>query len=132
MPFKLEPLRKEDAQEAARLAIIANQYNFFQHLCFPNGQGQATLDSLEKARRADIDDNDSFPMKVVDIATGALAACAVWVYTKAMTNENWDQDLEEALKKYPEANHDILDPYLIKEQEAKRKIMGNGKRWFRT
>ena len=132
MPFQLDLLREEDAPEAARLVVVANQDGFFQRLLFPNGQGPATLESIEKLRRADIENADTFPMKVYDTDTGALAACAVWVYTKAMTDEDWNQDLKEALTKYPEANHDILDPYLIREYESKRKIMGNGRRWFRT
>lgn len=90
---------------------------------------QDSIEKIQKTRYEAVDDPDSYPWKVVDTATGEIAACAIWAHTKAMSDEDWDRDDEKAVNGWPEARHDILDPFVHREQETKRKIMGHTRWW---
>lgn len=130
MPLELRPLAKEDAQEAAALLAASYRSNNFRTIALLNGMSQVSIDRLVRERQQAIDDPDKYTLKVVDTDNNdKMAGCAVWEYTKAMTDEDWERAKEEAPKAYPEARHDILDQFILKEQEFKRQIMGHT-RWF--
>ena len=130
MPLELRPLAKEDAQEAVALSAASYKNNGFITIALPNGMSQASIDKLVEKRQNAVDDPDKYALKVVDTDNNdKMAGCAVWEYTKAMTDEDWERAREEALKAYPEKRHDIVDQFILKEQEFKRKVMGHT-RWF--
>ena len=130
MPLELRPLAKEDAQEAVALSAASYKDNNFRTIALPNGMSQVSIDVLVGKRQKAVDDPDKYALKVVDTDNNdKMAGCAIWEYTKAMTDEDWEREKEEALKAYPEARHDIVDPFILKEQEVKRKVMGHT-RWF--
>ena len=129
MTLELLPLVKEDADEAVRLLVASYANNSFRRLLFPNGLAQSTLDMIKDSRVKAVDDPDKYALKVVDTVTGEMAACAVWAYTQAMTDEDWYREREEALKSYPEARQEIVLEFIYKEQDSKRRIMGNTRWW---
>ena len=129
MSLKLLPIAKEDAPEAARLVAASYANNNFRTVIFPNGMSQASIDGFRREFLDSVDDPDQYSWKVVDTETGAIAACAIWSYTKAKSDADWDHSKDEALKIWPEARHDILDPKICQSQKLKREIMGN-KRWW--
>ena len=130
MPLELRPLAKEDAQEAVALVAASYKNNNFRTIALPNGMSQASIDKLVEGRQKAVDDPDKYALKVIDNDNNdKMAGCAVWEYTKAMTDEDWERAKEEAPKAYPEARHDIVDQFILKEQDFKRRIMGHT-RWF--
>ena len=130
MPLELRPLAKEDAQEAVALSTASYKNNGFITIALPNGMSQASIDKLVEKRQKAVDDPDKYAFKVVDTDNNdKMAGFAVWEYTKAMTDEDWERAREEAPKAYPEARHDIVDQFILMEQEFKRKVMGHT-RWF--
>ena len=130
MPLELRPLAKEDAQEAVALFTASYRDNNLRNIALPNGMSQVSIDVLVGERQKAVDDPDKYALKVVDTDNNdKMAGCAVWEYRKAMTEEDWERAKEEALKAYPEARRDIVDPFILKEQEVKRKVMGHT-RWF--
>ena len=130
MPLELRPIVKEDAQEAVALFTASYKNNYFRTIALPNGMSQASIDGIVEGRQKAVDDPDKYALKVVDTDNNdKMAGCAVWEYTKAMTDEDWERAKEEAPKAYPEARHDIVDEPILKEQEFKRRVMGHT-RWF--
>ena len=130
MPLELRPLAKEDAQEAVALLTASYKTNIFRAIVLPNGMSQVSLDKLVGERQEAVDDPDKYALKVVDTDNDdKMAGCAVWVYRKAMTDEDWERAKEKAPNVFPEARHDIVEELLLKEQEFKRRLMGH-ERWF--
>jgi hypothetical protein len=97
MPLELLPSTKDDAPEAARLLVASYQNNPFRKIIFPNGMSQASIDKIQQMRYDAVDDPDQHPWKVVDADSGEMAACATWIYTKAMSDEDWDLARERGL-----------------------------------
>ena len=130
MPLELRPMIKEDAQEAVALLVASFENNAFRAIALPNGMGQATTDKIIKARQKAVDDPDQYVLKVVDTDNNdKMAGCAVWEYTKAMTDEDWERAKEEAPRAYPDARHDVVDEFIAKGEDWKRRIMGHT-RWL--
>ena len=130
MLLELRPMAKEDAQEASKLVVASYENNPFRTLVFPIGMSQVSLDRMVERRQKAIDDANKHVLKVVDTDNNdRMAGFAAWEYTKAMTDEDWKRAKEEAQDAYPEARHDILDDFIFREQDAKRRTM-NHTRWF--
>lgn len=129
MTLKLLPLLKEDADEVVRLFYASYDNNPFRRILYPNGMAQSSLDMIKDSRVEAVDDPDQYALKVVDTDTGEIAACAVWAYTQAMTDEDWDRETEEALNSRPEARQEIVSEFIYKEQDFKRRIMGHTRWW---
>ena len=130
MPLELRPLAREDAQEAVALSVASYKNNPFRAIVLPNGMSQVSIDKMVGERQKAVDDPDKYVLKVVDTDNNdKMAGCAVWEYTKAVTDEDWERAKQEALSAYPEARHDIIDKFIAKEQDSKRRIMGS-KRWL--
>ena len=130
MPLELRPMAKEDAQEAATLLVTSYENNAFRAIALPTAMSQVSIEKIVEERQKAVDDPDKYAFKVIDTDNNdKMAGCAVWEYTEAMTDEDWERAKEEAPKAYPEARHDILDEFIAKEQEARRRIMGH-KRWL--
>ena len=130
MPLELRPLAKEDAKEAVALSVASYKNNTFRAIVLPNGLSQASIERMERELQNDVDDPEKYALKVVDTDNNdKMAGCAVWEYTKAMTDEEWERAKEEAPKGYPEARHDIVDKLIYKEKELKRRVMGHT-RWL--
>lgn len=125
MPLELRPMAKEDAQEAAALVVASFKNNAFRAIVLPTGLSQVSIDKIVKGRQKAIDDPNQYALKVVDTDNNdKMAGCALWEYTKAMTDEDWERAGKEVLSAYPEARHDILAEFLVKEHDSKRRIMG--------
>lgn len=121
---------KEDAEEAAALIVASFENNAFRAIVLPNGMSQTSIDKVVQWRQRAIDDSNQYLLKVVDTDNNdKMAGCAVWECTKAMTNEDWERSKRDAPNAYPEARHDILGEFLIKEQDSKCRIMGHT-RWL--
>lgn len=130
MPLELRPMAKEDAHEAAALVVASYKNNPFRAIVFPTGMGQVSMDRIVDGRQKAVDDPDKYVLKVVDTENNdKMAGCAVWEYTKTMTDEDWERAMEEAPDEYPEARLDILGEFLIKHQDSKRRIMGHTRWW---
>ena len=130
MPLELRLMAKDDAQEAAALLVASYENNAFRAIVYPDGMSKASIDKIVEGRQKAVDDPDKYLLKVVDTDNSdKMAGCAVWEYTKAMTDEDWERARNEALSEYPEARHDILGEFVAKEQDSKRRIMGHT-RWF--
>ena len=130
MPLELRPLAKEDAHEAVALMVASFTNNPFRAIVLPNGMSQVSLDKIVGERQKAVDDPDRYALKVVDTDNNdRMAGCAVWEYTKAMTDEDWKRAKEDAPKAFPEARHDIVDEFMIREQDSKCRIMGHT-RWL--
>ena len=129
MTLELLPLVKEDADEVVRLFVASYANNPFGKMLYPSGMPQSILDMIKDGRVNAVDDPDHYALKVVDTDTGEIAASAVWAHTKAMTDEDWDREREEALNQYPEARQEILLDFIYKEQDSKRRIMGHTRWW---
>lgn len=131
MPFEIQPLTKYDGPTAAHLVASSYSSNPFQKIIYPNGHNDSTMAKLAESRIKAIDDPDSHALKVVDTDTGEMAAVAVWAHTKAMSDEDWEHERAHLTERYPDARNDIGEEFLLKEWEAKRKIMGNTRWWGR-
>ncbi len=129
MTLELLPLIKEDADKVVQLRDDSYANNSFRRMLYPSGYTQSSLNMIKDSRVNAVDDPDKYPLKVVDTDTGEVVACAVWEYTKPMTDEDWDREREEALKSYPEARQDILIELIHKEEDLKRRIMGHTRWW---
>ena len=129
MTLELLPLAKEDADEVIQLFVACYENNPFRRLLYPNTIAQSILDIIKDGQLKAVDDPDQYALKVVDTETGEIAASAVWAYTQARTDEDWDRARQEALKRYPEARKEILLEFVYKEQDSKRRIMGNTRWW---
>lgn len=130
MPLELRPMTKDDAQEAAALVVASYENNTFRAIVLPTGMGQASIDKMVEERQKAVDDPDKHVLKVVDTDNNdKIAGCAVWEYTKAMTDEDWDRAGKEAPSAYPEARQDLLGEFIMKEQGSKRRIMGHTRWW---
>lgn len=129
MPLELRPMAKEDAQEATALLIESYKNNAFRTIVLP-AVSQVTVDKIVEGRQLAIDDPDQHVLKVVDTDNNdKMAGCAVWEHTKAMTDEDWERAREEAPSAYPEARHEILAEFYLKEHVSKRRIMGHTRWW---
>ena len=121
-------MAKEDAPEAAAILLASFKDNPFRAIVLPTGLSQASIDKIVDARRKSVDDPDQFALKVVDTDDNdRMVGCAVWIYTKAMTDEDW---AKEEPKVYPESRTDIYNDINAKDLVLKRQIMGNT-RWLR-
>ncbi len=130
MPLELRPLAVEDAQEAVALMVASYANNLFRAIVLPNGMSQASIDKAVKERRDAVTDPDKYALKVVDTDNNdKMAGCAIWEYTKAMTDEDWERERKETPRTPAEARHDIVDGIILKEQDLKCKIMGHT-RWL--
>lgn len=133
MPLELRPLTKDDAPEATRILVASYENDRFRTMVFPNGLNQNTINIITRSRVKSVDESDHYPLKIVDTDNGdRIAACAVWAYTKAMSDDDWDRARDEALSAYPEARKDILDEYMALEQDMKRRIMGHTRWWGKS
>lgn len=130
MPLELRPMAKEDAEEAAALLVASFKDNAFRAIVLPAGMNKVSIDRIVKERQKAVDDPNHYVLKVVDTENGdKMAGCAVWEYTKEMTEEDWVRSKEAAPDKYPEARLDILAEFITKEQDSKSRIMGHT-RWL--
>ena len=129
MPLELRSMVKDDAQEATALLLASYENNAFRAIVLPNGLSQTSIDNIFKARQKAVDDPEQYALKVVDTDNDdKMAGFAVWVYTKAMSDADWEHE-KNSPRKYPEARGDILDDIIAKEKVFKRKIMGHT-RWL--
>lgn len=130
MPLELRPMAKEDAEEAAALLVASFENNPFRAIVLPTGMSQTSIDRIVQGRQRAVDDPNQYLLKVVDTDNNdKMAGCAVWEYTKAMTDQDWERSKREAPNLFPEARRDILGEFQGKEQDSKRRIMGHT-RWF--
>lgn len=129
MPFELRLCTKEDAQESAQLVVESFKNNPFRKIIFPNGMGKASMDKIVVSQIKAVDDPDEYPIKIVDTETGEMAACALWAHTKVLNEGDWDREKQEAMHACPEARRDILEPFVMRDQDTKRRIMGNTRWW---
>lgn len=129
MTLELLPLVKEDADEVVQLNIACYENNPFRRILFPSSIAQSSFDIIRDGQLKAVDDPNKYALKVVDTDTGEIAASAVWAYTQAMTDEDWDRERQEALKPYPEAREEVLLEFVYKEQDSKRIIMGHTRWW---
>ena len=127
MPLELRFMVKEDAQEATAILLESFQNNPFRAIVLPTGLSQASIDKTVDARQKAVDDPDQFALKIVDTDNNdKMVGSAVWIYTKAMTDEDWET---EEPKIYPESRTDILNDIIAKDMVMKRQIMGHT-RWL--
>lgn len=130
MPLELRPLAKEDAQEAAALLVASFENNPFRAIIYPTGMSLVSIDWIVSHRQMVVDDPNHYALKVVDTDNNdTMAGCAIWEYTLAMTDEDWEREKNEAPKGYPEVRHDVADQFIAKEQDSKCRIMGHT-RWL--
>ncbi len=129
MTLELLPLVREDADEVVRLIVASYANNPFRRILYPNGMAQSSLDRIKESWVNAVDDPDKYALQVIDTDTGEMAASALWAYTQAMTDGDWDREREEALKSYPEARQDIVLEFVYEEQDSKRRIMGHTRWW---
>ena len=129
MPLEIRPLVKEDATEVAKLTVESFKNNPFRRIVFPNGMGQASMDKISDSQVKAVDDPDQYPIKVIDIDSGEMAACAMWEHRKAMSGEDWDRSMEKAMEGYPDARMDLVGQFIIKSQNAKRRVMKDQRWW---
>ena len=130
MSFELRPFGKEQTAEAAKLVADSFTNNPFRKLLFPSGTtGAVSIDSIRQELIRATDDEDDFLIQLWDTESNRMAAFALWLLTKSMTEETWDQQLQDRIAMYPDARQDVLLPFLKMENEAKRKVMGMGRWW---
>ncbi|KAL6720988.1 hypothetical protein ACLMJK_000088 [Lecanora helva] len=129
MPFALHPYTKEDAQDVAQVTIASFKNNPFRSIVFPNGMGQASLQKIVDSQVKAVDDPTKFPLKVIETNTGEMAACALWIRTKAMSDDDWQKSRGEAMKAYPDARMDLLGHFILKSEDAKERIMKDREWW---
>ena len=130
MQFELRPMAKDDAHEAAALVVASFKDNPFRAVITPNGVSQTGFEKLVASAQKAVDDPDKHALKIVDTDNNdRMAGCAVWAYTKARTNEDWDRAREEMASEFPDANMDILQPFLDKNQDSQRRIKGHARWW---
>ena len=130
MQFEVRPLVKEDAHEAAALLAASFKDNPFRAIITPNGVSQTAFEMIVASRQKAVDDPDKYAFKVVDTDNDdRMAGCAVWAYTEARTNEDWDRAREEAPSEFPDARMDMLIPFLDKHYDAQRRIKGHARWW---
>ena len=126
MTLELLPLVKEDADEVVQLIVASYENNAFRRILYPSS---INLDTIKDDQIKAVDDPDKYALKVVDTDTGKIAASAVWSYTQARTDEDWNRERQEALNQYPGARKEILLEFVYKKQDSKRRIMGH-RRWW--
>ena len=127
MPLELRSMAKEDAQEATAILVASFKNNHFRAIALPTGLSQASIDKIVDARQKAADDPDQFALKVVDTDDNdRMVGSAVWIYTKAMTEEDWAK--QEPIS-YPESRADITNDIMVKDMVKKRQIMGHT-RWL--
>lgn len=129
MPLQIRPLTEDDVMEATQLVVESYKNNPFRMITFPDGMGKASLDRLIQSRMKALDDPDKHALKVIDTETGEIAGTAIWEHTKAMSDDDWDRERDGAMDDYPEARKEILEDFVMQEQDAKRRIKSN-KRWW--
>ena len=129
MTLELLPLVKEDTDEVVRLNVASYANNPFRRILFPNGMAPSKLDKIKDSCFKAVDDPDQYGLKLVDTDTGEIAACAIWAYTQAKTDEDWDREREEALNSYPDARQDIVLAFIYKAHDSKRRVMGHTRWW---
>ena len=130
MPLELRPMAKEDAQEAVALTVSSYKNNAFRAIVLPTGMSQVSIDHLVEEHQKAVDDPDKYILKVVDTDNNdMMAGCAVWQYTKARSDADWDREREEGPSPLPEARLDIRNEFVVKEQIIQRRIMGHT-RWL--
>ena len=129
MPLELLPLAKADAPEAARLVIESYKNNPFRRIVYPNGMGQASLDKIIEYHIKTVEDPDHYGMIVTNTNFGEIAAIAVWKHTKAMTDDDWEQETRDELKDNPDARIDLLEEFVIKGQAAKQRVKKDQRWW---
>ena len=130
MPLELRLMAKEDAQEAVALTLASYKDNAFRAIVLPTGMSQASIGHLVEEHKKAIDDPDKYILKVVDTdKNDMMAGCAVWQYTKAKSEADWDREREEGPSPLPEARLEIRNEFVAKEQIIQRRIMGHT-RWL--
>ena len=132
MHFEIQPLSHSDGPEVAKLVAESFKGNPFQRIIFPEGHNQSSMNKLAEARLKAIDDPDGHALKVVNTENGEIAAVAVWAHTKAMSDREWEYEREHCMDKYSEARKDILMEFVLKEQDAKQRIMGSSRWWGKS
>ena len=126
MTLELLPLVKEDVDEVVQLIVASYENNPFRRILYPSS---ISLDMIKDGQIKAVDDPDKYALKVVDTDTGKIAASAVWAYTEARTDEDWDRERQEALKPYPGARKEVLLEFVYKAQDSKCRIMGHTRWW---
>ena len=129
MPLELRPLGKEQAPEAARIAVTSYADNHFRKILFPNGMGKVSGDKICQSLLNSADDPDSHLLQIYDTGAGQMAAFALWAWTKPVSDEEWKSKQAERLDAYPDARQEVPRPFLVREMAAKQKVMGNGRWW---
>ena len=130
MPLELRLMTKEDAHEAVALMVASYKDNPFRAIVLPTGMSQVSIDHLVKQCQKAVDDPEKYALKVVDTENSdAMAGCAVWEYTKARSDVDWDRKREEGADAFPEARLDIRNEFVAKEHVIQRRIMGHT-RWL--
>ena len=129
MSLEIRPLVKEDATEVAKLTVESFKNNPFRRIVFPNGMGPASETNIVRSQVEAVTDPDKYPIKVINTDSGEMAACAMWEHTKAMSEEDWKWSMEKAMEAYPDARMDLLGDFTKKSQNAKRRVMKDGRWW---
>ena len=129
MPLELLPLTKEDAFEVAELHVESFKNNPFRKIVFPKGMGQASKKRIIDGHFKALEDPSKYMMKVIDTDSREMAAYAVWQHTKSMTSEDWDREREISKDSFPDARLDLLEKFLIKGCDAKRRVKKDERWW---
>ena len=72
---------------------------------------------------------DSHLLQLYDTEAGKMAAIAVWCSTKPTSGEEWERKSEKRQMAYPDAQQDIVGPFLREKGEARKRVMGQ-RRWW--
>ena len=129
MTLELLPLVKEDVDEVVQLIVASYENNAFRRILYPSILAQSSLDVIRDGQIKAVDDPDKYALKVVDTDTGKIVASAVWAYTQARTDEDWDRERQEALEAYPGARKEVLLEFVYEAKDSKRRIMGHTRWW---
>lgn len=130
MPLEIRPLGKEHAPEAARLTIETYEAESFRAFIFPNGMGEDAIKKITTGVCQAQEDPDSFSIQIYDTDAGRMAAYAVWVYTKAMSDDDWKNETEELFGAFPEApRQDVVIESVKQGQAIKQRVMGHEWWW---
>ena len=133
MQFELRPLLKEHAREAALLTQAAYKNNPFRQILWPDGAPSALVEKVTERVEKTLSSPENSAIQIYDTDAQKIASFALWNYTPPMSDEDWDREAAERPYAFgpllPESR-DLCAPFLVQETLAKRRVMGNGARWW--